>query len=330
MSALTQLKPGLSNKGIVERSACFHFHSDCVVSHNDVASVMVPFLSGITGSVKAEDFYKILESISEEEVALTVEEKELILSAGTTRAGFALYSDSVSPLTVEGEFFQLPESFVTGINFCQFSVSKDMTRPHLTCIHIRGRKISSSDNWRITQFIMEESSPLDFLLPSDFVSDLVKFPFTHVAKDLSWVHFADENSGAVFSLRLKAGDFIDVDSYFEIEGTQVSLPLDLIPAIEKAKVMTEGDHLLDIAVQLHIEPGKLICRGEKAVGWVEKEMAIDYSGPPIALLINPVFLQEILSCSNNVIIGEKSCLFESSNFRHALMIFPNRKKFKES
>lgn len=322
MNVLACLRPGLSNKGIVESSSCLHFHPNCIVTYNSIVSVMVPFQSGIVGSVNANDFYKILEGITEDEVSLVVEGKELVLSAGKTRAGFALNGNSLPPLVVEEKFLPLPKSFWAGVNFCKFSISKDMTRPHLTCIHVQGNRISSSDNWRITQFIMEEPSPLDFLLPGDFINDIVGFPFTCVAKGSSWVHFSDEASGTILSLRLKAGDLIDVDPFFKVEGVSISLPADLTSAIEKAGVMSEGDHLLDLTIQLHLEPNRLVCRGEKSRGWIETEVAIDYSGPSTTFSIHPVFLQEILKHTYNMVIGEKLCLFEGENFRHVLMTPP--------
>lgn len=320
VDALSQLKPGLSQKDIIESGQCFSFHSDHIVTFNDLMSVAVPLETGIEGAIKAEEFYKLLDKIKGEDLTLIKSENEIRISCGKVKAGLSVSSKVLPALEPENEFLLLPKGFKEAINLCQFSASRDMTRPHLTCVHIQDQFITSSDNYRITEMWMDEPSPYNFLLPADAVEHLLRYNLTHLSLDLSWAHFLDEITGVVFSCRLKAGDQMDVAKFFEVEGTTVKFPSDLKDTLERTNIMVEGDSNLDLNIKLRLETGKLICRGEKSIGWVEETVDIDYAGEPVDMLVNPLFLAQILSRTQEMIVNQEVCMFWGSNFRHLMML----------
>lgn len=320
VKTLNLLRPGLSNKDILEGGQCFNFHKDTIVTFNDIMSISIPLKTGIEGAIKAEEFYKLLDKITADELTLTRKENEIRVVAGKVRAGLQIHNKVIPPQPVNNGFEPLPTDFKQAINFCQFSASRDMTRPHLTCLHIQGNKISCSDNWRITQMIMADKSPYDFLLPAETVQHLVKYNLTHVALDKAWVHFGDEESGLTFSCRLKMADFINVDKFFEVDGAMVRLPEGLVEAIDRVKIMVDGDSDLDLQVKLHLENNKLTIRGQKEIGWVEEEIAIDYDDKPAIFQANPIFLAEILSRTKEMRVNDRLCFFWGENFRHVMML----------
>jgi DNA polymerase III sliding clamp (beta) subunit (PCNA family) len=319
VNALGLLKPGLSNKDIIEQGLCFNFNKDTITTFNDLISVSIPLETGIEGAVRAEELHKLLDRITADEIELTQTESELRIKAGKIKAGLSLKAELLPPLAVENEWQELPKQFKEAIGFCQFSTSKDMTRPHLTCIHFEGVKVSSSDRWRITQFAMTEAIPVNFLLPASAANILLKYNITHMALDNAWVHFADAESGLVFSTRLILADLMQPDQYFDVQGQVVRLP-DLDKTLERAKIMVEGDSDLDLTIKLILEPGKLICRGQKEIGWVEEVVDLDYNGSPITMMVNPLFLADILSRTKEMIVSENMCLFWGENFRHVMML----------
>jgi DNA polymerase III sliding clamp (beta) subunit (PCNA family) len=323
LTALNQLKPGLSNRDIMESGTCFNFHGNQIVTFNDVLSVSIPFETGIVGAVDADDLYKLLDRITTDEIEVTQTETELRIKAGKVKAGLSLKGQVLPPLFPEAEWAELPKQFKEAVSFCHFSVSKDMTRPHLTCIHLQGAKVCSSDNWRVTQFVMEDPIPHDFLLPGDAASVLIKYEVSHMSLDPSWAHFANEETGLIFSARRILSKFISVDSLLEIQGKSIKFP-DLKETLERAKIMVEGVSDKDLKISITLADNVLTCRGEKGSGWVEESPEIDYQDKPITMLVNPIFLADILSRSQEVIVGEDVCLFQGPNFRHVMVLI--RKK----
>jgi hypothetical protein len=330
LQALKLLQPGLASREIVEGSVHFHFHRDCISTYNDQFAVMVPFATEVEGAVRAEELYKLLDKMTGDQVEITQEpeENEIKIKSGRTKAGLRLLEKVVPPLEPENEFYALPKDYQDGLSFCQFSCSRDMTRvgdgteerPNLTCIHIQGNLISSSDNWRVTQFVQTEPWPYDFLLPGEQAEPLGKYEFTHMALDWAWVHFFNEESGLLVSIRLKSGKPMDVEKYLQVEGEVILLPDEIKESMERSIIMVEGASLLDLRVELTLKENQLICKSKKSVGWLEEIIPIDYSGPQIQMIANPKFLQEILSLTQEMVIGEISCLFRGLNFRHVMML----------
>lgn len=320
LQALDLLRPALASKEIQENSTSFSFLGDRIVTYNGFLSVCVPFQTGITGAVKADEFYKILNKIKADELTLTVVGNEIQIQSGKTRAGLRIDSKTLQAQEPENEFLELPQGFFEALNFCQFSASRDMTRPHLTCIHIQGQFITSSDNYRITETWMSKSSPYDFLLPAMAVQYLPRYNLTHMALDHSWAHFLDEQTGVLFSCLLKAGKLMDVASFFEVEGTTIRLPAELQDALERTKIMVEGDSALDLRITLRLESGRLICRGEKSIGWIEEILDLDYQGDQVDIIANPLFLAEILGRTQEMMVSQKVCMFWGENFRHLMLL----------
>jgi DNA polymerase III sliding clamp (beta) subunit (PCNA family) len=319
VDALSLLRPGLSNKDIIEAGKCFSFHDDRIVTYNGFLSVCVPLQTAMQGAIQAEEFYKLLDKVKTDELELTLEGNELRVKAGKVRAGLRISSQVSTPQEPQSDFQELPPGFLEALNFCQFSASRDMTQPHLTCIHIQDQFVTSSDNYRITEMWMDQVSPYNFLLPADTVQYLSRYNLTHIALDPSWVHFMNEETGVMFSCLLKAGQPMEVAKHFEVEGQVVHLPDELADALDRTKIMVEGDSILDLKIRLQLESGKLICRGEKAIGWVEEEMAIDYQGEPVTMLVNPLFLADILGRTREMMVSDKVCMFWGENFRHVMM-----------
>ena len=320
LQTLNLLRPGLANKEIFEGSTCFNFHRDIICTYNDFFSVVIPFETGVEGAVQADELYKLLDKMTGEEVEIIQGENEIRLRCGKTKAGLKISGTILPPIEPEGEFYDLPKDYQEGLDFCQFSCSTDMTRPELTCLHIRSNKISSSDNHRITEFIQKEPWPYDFLLPAEQAVHLNRYELTHMALDNAWAHFLNEESGLLVSVRLKAGKSIDIEPFFDVEGQTVQIPIEIKDALERTTIMVEGASVLDLKVSLKLEEGKLTCRGEKEAGWVEETLSTKYSGPPMQFQANPKFLLNILSRTQEMVVGESTCLFRGPNFRHVMML----------
>lgn len=320
VNALSLLNLGLSNKDIIESGQCFSFHPDQIVTYNDDISICVPMKTGITGAVRAVELYQLVNKIDSDELNLQVSGNELKIKGGRTKAGLRLEGKVLPSIDIKNEFRQLPEGFFKALHFCQFSASRNRNKPHLTCVHIQGQFFTSSDGHRITEMWLEQPSPYDFLLPAERIKSLPKQGLTHMSLDRTWAHFINEQTGAVFSCRLRAGKELNVAKHFEIEGQSLVLPEELVQVTERAKIMTQGDTDLELMITLRLENNKLTCRAEKTGGWIEETLDIDYQGSPRELPLNPIFLAEILTHTREIMISERMCMFWGDNFRHVMMM----------
>jgi len=89
--ALEIVKPGLANKEIIEQSGSFAFIEGRVVTYNDEISVSHPIKDlEITGTIRAEELYKFLGKIKEEEIDVNCTESEIVLKCGRATTGFAI------------------------------------------------------------------------------------------------------------------------------------------------------------------------------------------------------------------------------------------------
>ncbi|MBU0777731.1 hypothetical protein KKF82_05695, partial [Patescibacteria group bacterium] len=89
LDILDKLKPGLSSRDIVEQTTHYLFMEDRIAAYNDKLCLVAECLIGFTGSVRAEEFYKLLAKSLVKEISLDLEEEQLKIKAGKTSFGLA-------------------------------------------------------------------------------------------------------------------------------------------------------------------------------------------------------------------------------------------------
>ena len=329
LKALSLVKPGLAKKEIVEQSTHFVFDGENISTYNDYICISHPFKTDFKCSIKAEIFYKLLQSMKEENITIDCG-KDLIvkINGKDSRAGLTAIKEGkideyIKQLDTKNikKWKALPKDFIQGIYLCMFSVSKDMTTGVLSCLSIKDNKISSSDNLRISQYEMKGSIKNDILIPLQSIVELVKYPVTKYCLIDSWVHFKTED-GIVFSTRIMKGEFPSVDSFFDLKGAKIKLPKELQSALQSVKIVVEeAIDVVDQKVEIVISKELITCRGDGKTSWKEQDIPCSHKGKEIKFLVNPLFLAQILNKTASVIIGEGKALFVSDSFNH-IMVLP--------
>ena len=83
-TALEIVKPGLASKELIDQSTSFAFMGDRVVTYNDDISVSHPIEGlNITGAVKADKLYALLNKLKQEEIEVEICGGEILLKSGT-------------------------------------------------------------------------------------------------------------------------------------------------------------------------------------------------------------------------------------------------------
>lgn len=330
---LTKLRPGLAKRETVEQATHFIFTGEEIVTFNDQICIHYPFKSDFEFSVKADEFYKIISTLPDFKLKLSLEENILKLDTQTTRAGLSIVVDP-DHMVVElvekvretiGEWKSLPENFIQGMYLCLFSASKDAQKGPLVCISIANSSIVSCDNYRASIFHLDESANLDsFLIHSRDAAELVKFPdIREYSVSDNWTHFKNKD-GVMFSARKFWDEYKNISSVFEFDydnSQKITLPKELKDIVSSCAVMAGGDIDAERHVKLSFKNGWVTCSSEKDIGWIQKTIEVDYKGKLIEFNVNPSFFSQVLEKVTTMFYeGREKVAFVSEGFLHVLAL----------
>jgi len=327
LKILRLLRPGLAQKAIIEQTKHFIFTGTNIITYNDEVCISYPFESDFVYSVPADQFLKILSNIKDEEIDLAVKDESLNLKTKKTKAKFTTEVDNQAAETADEitnkkiRFRKLPEDFMEAIKLCVFSTSKDMSvdQIHLTGVYADGNNVVGSDDFRISHYEMKKELKDSFLIPATSVSSLVSFEIEKYGLKDGWVYFKTKD-GILFCSRLIDSDYPDPLEFFDFKGMRVRLPEDLKEIVDNAAILAEGDFDVDKKINVRIEDGKIKCKGESDVGWIETNTKIKFK-KSAEFTINPYFFSEVLNKTDTAVIGEDKILFQSDNFKHLIALF---------
>lgn len=338
IDVLQAVKPGLAQREIIEHSTSFIFKDNQLMTYNDEVSVRHKLgkefkeLDGC--AIQSKELFALLNKLTDEEIEIEVTDSELKVQGKKNKAGIKLEAanieEFVNALGKPKDWESLPASFLTAIGFCMFSAGKDMTKPLLTCIYVKGQDVLSSDDKRITHYELGNKADLEeLLIPASVAKDLKSYTPTEYSVTDGWLHFRNEEE-VVFSCRTMEGTYSAtkamqiIDS---VEGETAKLPAGLPEALERAGIFSSGTDIKtanDDRIKITLADGELTVRGEGSGGWFEETTRIRYKGEALEFEVNPAHLQAILSHTDEVMIGERMLKFEGENFSHVVSILASK------
>ena len=324
LDALSLVQPGLAAKEVIEQSQSFVFKGKRVYTYNDRIALSTPSPLDIEGAVKAAELLSLLSKSKVKEYDIEITDNEFLLKSRKSKAGIRLEAEISLPLdeiSQPTDWTNLPKRFCEALKFCLFSAGTDMSKEILTCLHIKGRHVTSCDNFRITRYDMGKSATKQFpdslLIPATAVRELLRYePLTYCIFD-GWIHFRMEN-GAVFSCRSVEQKYPDMSKYMEVEGESVEMPKRLAEALDRASIFVKTEFEQDEQVELSLKEGNLQVNGEGDSGWFKERIKIEYDGEPVRFHVNPQFLMETLDLLHEMTIGEDKLRLEGENFVHVV------------
>jgi DNA polymerase III sliding clamp (beta) subunit (PCNA family) len=329
---LDAVQPGIAKKEIVEQSTHYVFAQNEIATFSDAIMVTHPYECELEFSVKAEDFYKILTKIEDEEVELTLVKDTLNIKAKKTKAGLSTIVGETAMVTHLIEHLReamgakkfwkaLPKDFTTGVHLCSFSASKDLTTGVKACCAVKGNMIYTTDNIRASMYEMEEEIP-DIMLTSNGINELIRYRITEYGMSENWAHFKTPD-GVTFNCKTMRGDypFEPIEMLFG-NGCDpiIAFPAEMTDTVESVIALASGDVISDKAITISVTKNKITCKAEKERGWVTKTVDVEYDGEPFTFLINPTFFSQILKQATDFAIQNGRGLFTSEKFQHVLSL----------
>jgi len=322
LAELKLVMPGLSVKELIEQSGSFIYQDGMVSTFNDEIAVRHPSCLDFTGAVKSTEFQKLLSKTRTQEADITVNGNMLEIKAGKAKAAIVMEADINLPIgevTSPSQWKKMSKELLEGIRLCQFSVGTDLAKPVLTCIHISGDYVQSSDNFRLTRYKMKKTKIKgSILLPSQAAKYLKEYNPTHYAVTEGWMHFKTEHD-VIFSCRTFEGDFPVPSSMYDVKGTTVELPDGLKETMDLAGIFSANDATAPY-VNVKLTKGRMKISSENDSGWYTESVRVDYKGKDLEFGVSPEFFIQLISLTDKVIVGDSMIKFSDDSMEHVVGI----------
>jgi hypothetical protein len=321
LNALTNVKPALAGKAIMEQTDHFIFDDTYLRTYNDKIAISYPFETGINGAIKADEFYKLVSKITAKDLEMGLnDDGKLVINAGTTEAEIMTHDEIACPIIeVQAKRWnKLAEGFENAAYFCSFSAAKTLAVVTLTCLWLKDDMIISTDRFRASRYKVKGKIP-QVLLPASVIKELKGYEPEKFVLENSWAHFKNKE-GAIFSCRIIDGEYPErVLDIFEPNGDNIKLPADLKGKIDIAKIFPDSDEDKE-DVTIEVSKGKMTIVGESAIGKIKETTKIKYNKKGFKFEVSPEALQEIIAHTDEMIVGEDSLYFAGENFEHVISL----------
>lgn len=325
LNALEVVRPGLASSDVVEQATSFAFLGNMVVTYNDEISISTPVAGlDVTGAVRAEELYQLLNKIKKDEIEVTIVGSELQLKAGRAKAGIVLQQEIKLPIEEVGKqtgWKPLPEDFAKGIAFAIPSTAKNMSNSILACLHVcKDGYVEASDNFRITRYDFAGKLPTaNYLLPASSANDLIKYNVKEATAGKGWVHYRTE-SGTVVSCRTFSGEYPATDQFLQVKGVEFDLPRTLADLLTRAQIFSVSGQKSAEEVEITLDNNRMKVRGQNEYGWFEEVANVNYTKDPAVFVVNPVHLKTITESVHSCLLSENCLKFSGGNWQHVIAL----------
>lgn len=325
-------KLAVATKEQVEQLSHFIFTGDEIVTFNNRMAIFYEFKTDFICSVRAKMFYNQLSKFKADEISVSLNGAKLVMSAPNEKASLSVTLDTDDEVFnvlhmiqndhVDCERFNVPEDFEEGLNFTSFSASKDAADGILGCVRVSDNHVYSTDNWRATQYEMDEAINNELLVDYLVASQLNKFEVFEYSLGKSWISFYCDNNITISTRRIQ-GEYPDYSQAFEQEGwQQLEFPETLSEAADFVSVILSEEHPLEKVADIKIKGYQITVSCDKITESSEKTVVFDDIKTDIDLnfSINLEFLKKILTHTHKMVydLESKRAMFSSNKVRHII------------
>lgn len=329
---IQKVKPGISKKKIMEQAGHLIFSNNEIATFNDQICIMHPFECEYSFSVEESEFTKILDGMTESEFELSYIDDCIKVKSKSTKASLSTLIgeeakiehlvESLKKESEETNFFKpLPKEFINGVYLCAFSANKDIATGVRACVAIKGDTIASTDNIRVSMYVMDASVEEFLLLPAKAALELIKYAVIEYGVTENWAYFRTED-GMIFCCKTMKGDYplALIESVIEDVESKMVFPDELKEMVNSIASLAEGDLDINKMIKVSVGKGLIVVKAEKERGWIEKTMDFEYKGDSFSFSINPIFFAQILHHATGFVLLDQKAQFASENFYHTMAL----------
>ncbi len=303
LKALTNVKPGIAGKEIIEQSTSFVFKDSRAIAYNDRIMVSHPFPVDLNGAISAEELFSLLSKVTDEEISMTQKDDLLHIKGWRFKAEIAFQVEvnlPIGEIPMPKKWLSLPKGFSEAIGHCHKIASTDMSKMGLTNISIRQSYVEACDGYRAMKHEYESDGkalpkkPLQ--IPAMSAKELARHEITKYGLTDGWAHFKAKDK-TIFSCRLGMGEYPETSKIFEgsEKGALVKFPDELDKIINRAVVLADKDDVTnDCSVKISVEKDKLTISSESAQGKFQETCKVDSHRKDFEFSIDPETLVYVL------------------------------------
>ena len=193
----------------------------------------------------------------------------------------------------------------------------------MTSLTIKDNIVLSTDNYRISQYELDAPMDITYHIPLDSADGMygTGTNFTEYCSTKQWFHIRD-TSGLIYSAKLvDIEDMPEMTQYFGMSGNDFTMPIESEKVVDLVAVMSEDSKTVTKWVEITItnDVAKFRCQRQD-LGWIEKEVPIEYKGGEVKFMLNPSFAKAILKKTRNFTLVDKFCIFQYGNFKHLIAL----------
>lgn len=326
--ALLIIQPGLAIKELVEQSTSVVFLANFLHTYNDEIYLSYPYKSDFEGAVGGKELFHLLGKCSnDEELKFSIEKNKLKIKGKRLQATVPYEKKISLPFEEipkpDGTWNILPDSFCDDLKLCLFSVSKELLKPLLTCIHCYKDSIESCDDYRFTKRTLDKIFfPDALLLPGKIIKGLIDINPIKFFKVKGWIWFENEEK-VQFACRTFETNkkYPDLNPYLTVEGSQMIFPEDTLNIIDRANIFTLDPILQQRTLKVYVKNSTLTISSQSHSGTFSESTRSRHRGNEIHLQVNPEFLKSVLSkISYECKIDNTRMKFEGNGYVHVVRV----------
>lgn len=323
LAVLQAAEAGLSRNEKLEQSTCFVFQEGRVHTFNEEVAVRAK--SGLpadfTGAVQSGTLLAFLKKVSERKLTVKSAGDGELMFAGNGKGVKFRYAEKIQ-LPVESverpgkaDWRKLPPNFGEAVAVVQECTGKDESKTAMSCVHVTADFLESFEKFQATRFRLKMPVDDEFLVKPTGLKHVVALDCTAVAATDEWVHFKND-AGVYISCRRYDEKFPPLEEALDMAGGDtVELPDGLDAAVSRAEIFSkenaDENHLLVI-----LEDGLLKVEAVGMTGRYWEDASVKYSGEPLAFLIAPKMLLEVVKRSNKVRVNKDKLLVKGPGWRY--------------
>lgn len=280
------------------------------MTFNDEVACRKKIDINLTGAVQATALLSILEKIDDADLLVRDNDKGELEFKGR-RKFFGLTKDAEVLLPIDSveepdKWYPLPKGFADAVEKVSSCIASDETKFRLTCFHLRPNYIEACNNksimrWRLPLKGLTESA----LVRGKALVHVVGLGVTKMASTFSWVHFRNED-GLIFSCRRYQEDYPDLTSIIKnFQGQKIVIPRGLSEVGDRAVVFA-ADRPGDPYLKVTLDARRIHLSGDGLSGWYKEVRKIEYDGPRVRFVIDPVILRHISDNYKNARVSDQA------------------------
>jgi hypothetical protein len=269
----------------------------------------------------------VLEKMTEDEVDIQANKKELVITGKNKASGISLDPDIILPIEqVEQpeKWRKLPDGFSEAIDMVCKCASNEEQFFFLTCVNIHPKWVEASDNIHAIRYSIETGFQERALVRHTTISHIVGLDMTKVSETDHYVHFKSP-SGLIMSCRKFTDEFPNLTKFLQVEGSPISLPKSLVDGVARAEIFSSEDKEAN-RVRVQLKNRLVHLRGEGSKGWYKEAKKTSYKGEPVVFYISPKLLVQIIENHDEAVINSRRISVKGERYVYVSALQPVKKE----